>query len=72
MGQHTLLHGEALLVVASADAHHGISSHLCGHTLLVEGSQLALIIHFNQLLTASGRKRDIQLRETYIDQCVVY
>uniref|UniRef100_A0A3Q3N4D6 Uncharacterized protein n=1 Tax=Mastacembelus armatus TaxID=205130 RepID=A0A3Q3N4D6_9TELE len=22
MGQHTLLHGEALLVIASADAHH--------------------------------------------------
>uniref|UniRef100_A0A674C3G1 Uncharacterized protein n=1 Tax=Salmo trutta TaxID=8032 RepID=A0A674C3G1_SALTR len=40
VGQHTLLHGEALLVIASADAHHGISSHLCGHTLLIKGSQL--------------------------------
>uniref|UniRef100_A0A3Q2Q104 Uncharacterized protein n=1 Tax=Fundulus heteroclitus TaxID=8078 RepID=A0A3Q2Q104_FUNHE len=45
MGQHPLLHGEALLVVAPADAHHtaylplisqGVSSHLSGHTLLVE------------------------------------
>uniref|UniRef100_A0A672Y492 Uncharacterized protein n=1 Tax=Sphaeramia orbicularis TaxID=375764 RepID=A0A672Y492_9TELE len=24
MGQHTLLHGEALLVVAAADAHHNV------------------------------------------------
>uniref|UniRef100_A0A3Q1J0D2 Uncharacterized protein n=1 Tax=Anabas testudineus TaxID=64144 RepID=A0A3Q1J0D2_ANATE len=36
MGQHTLLHGEALLVVASADAHHitlqKVSRHFSGHT----------------------------------------
>uniref|UniRef100_A0A8C4DJI7 Uncharacterized protein n=1 Tax=Dicentrarchus labrax TaxID=13489 RepID=A0A8C4DJI7_DICLA len=42
VGQHTLLHGEALLVIASADAHHitlhKVSSHLSGHTLLVEST----------------------------------
>uniref|UniRef100_A0A672G798 Uncharacterized protein n=1 Tax=Salarias fasciatus TaxID=181472 RepID=A0A672G798_SALFA len=42
VGQHTLLHGEALLVIASADAHHitlqEVSSHLCGHTLLIESA----------------------------------
>uniref|UniRef100_A0A3B5BJ48 Uncharacterized protein n=1 Tax=Stegastes partitus TaxID=144197 RepID=A0A3B5BJ48_9TELE len=38
VGQHTLLHGETLLVVASADADHRISGHLSGHTLLIEGT----------------------------------
>uniref|UniRef100_A0A3Q2E288 Uncharacterized protein n=1 Tax=Cyprinodon variegatus TaxID=28743 RepID=A0A3Q2E288_CYPVA len=47
MRQYSLLHGEALLVIATADAHHikatylplisqRVSSHLCGHTLLVK------------------------------------
>uniref|UniRef100_A0A665TMP3 Uncharacterized protein n=1 Tax=Echeneis naucrates TaxID=173247 RepID=A0A665TMP3_ECHNA len=49
MGQHTLLHGETLLVIASTDAHHitlaylplisqGVSRHLSGHTLLIEST----------------------------------
>uniref|UniRef100_A0A4W6C1N9 Uncharacterized protein n=1 Tax=Lates calcarifer TaxID=8187 RepID=A0A4W6C1N9_LATCA len=44
VGQHTLLHGEALLVVASADAAYlplisqRVSSHLSGHTLLIEST----------------------------------
>lgn len=31
-----------------------VSSHLCGHSLLIESTQLALIINFNQLLAASS------------------
>lgn len=37
----------------------GVSSHLSGHALLIEGSQLAFIVHFNQLLAASGGERDV-------------
>uniref|UniRef100_A0A3B4FID6 Uncharacterized protein n=2 Tax=Haplochromini TaxID=319058 RepID=A0A3B4FID6_9CICH len=41
-GQHTLLHGETLLVVSSADAHYialqKVSRHLSGHSLLIEGT----------------------------------
>lgn len=33
-----------------------VSSHLCGHSLLIESTQLALIIDFNQLLAASSGK----------------
>uniref|UniRef100_A0A671P7I6 Uncharacterized protein n=1 Tax=Sinocyclocheilus anshuiensis TaxID=1608454 RepID=A0A671P7I6_9TELE len=48
MGQHTLLHGEALFVVASTDAHnialqhkhsYRVCSHFCGHALLIEDPQ---------------------------------
>lgn len=42
-----------------------VSSHLSGHALLVEGPQFALIVDLDELLTASGGERDIQLqRET--------
>lgn len=41
----------------------GVSSHLSGHALLVEGPQFALIVHLNELLAAGGRKRDIELQE---------
>ena len=40
-----------------------VSSHLSGHTLLVEGAELALIIDFDQLLAASSGERDVQLGE---------
>lgn len=31
-----------------------VSSHLSGHSLLIESTQLTLIINFNQLLAASS------------------
>ncbi|KAG7274524.1 hypothetical protein CRUP_025717 [Coryphaenoides rupestris] len=72
VGQHTLLHGEALLVVAAADAHHvaleeeeeppgGVCGDLGRHPLLVESPQLALIVHFDQLLAASRGEGDVEL-----------
>lgn len=33
-----------------------VSSHLSGHTLLIESTELTLIINFNQLLAASSGK----------------
>lgn len=41
-----------------------VSSHLSGHALLIEGSQLTLIINFNQLLAASSGERDVQLKNS--------
>lgn len=38
-----------------------VCSHLCGHALLIEDPQFALIIDFYQLLAASGGERDIEL-----------
>lgn len=38
-----------------------VCDHLCGHALLIEDPQFALIINFYQLLTASGGERDIEL-----------
>jgi len=38
-----------------------VCRHLCGHALLIEDPQLAFIINFYQLLTASGGERDIEL-----------
>ncbi|XP_027962215.1 exocyst complex component 4 isoform X2 [Eumetopias jubatus] len=46
MGQDTLLHGEALFVIATTDSDHitlpfftqSISSNFCGHTLLIKGN----------------------------------
>ena len=62
MGQDTLLHGETLLIVPATDSDHitlpfftqRVSSNFCGHTLLVEGTKFSFIIHFNELLAASG------------------
>ncbi|OBS57971.1 hypothetical protein A6R68_10905, partial [Neotoma lepida] len=39
----------------------GISGYFCGHALLVERTKLALIVHFDEFLTAGGREGDIQL-----------
>uniref|UniRef100_A0A3B4WQX4 Uncharacterized protein n=1 Tax=Seriola lalandi dorsalis TaxID=1841481 RepID=A0A3B4WQX4_SERLL len=59
MGQHTLLHGEALLVVASADAHHitlqKVSSNLSGHTLLIE-STFWQPVAGNEMFSCKSRK----------------
>lgn len=38
-----------------------VCSHLCGHALLIEDPQFALIVNFYQLLAASGGERDIEL-----------
>ena len=70
MGQDTLLHGETLLIVPATDSDHmtlpfftqSVSSNFCGHTLLVEGTKFSFIVHFNELLAASGRERDVQLK----------
>jgi len=60
--QNTLHHRKALLVVASRNTHdialplvaEAISADLCRHALLVETSQLLVIVDVDQLLTASG------------------
>jgi len=69
IAQDTLLHGETLLVVSSADAHNvalpliskRLCRHLMGHTLVIESSQLVLIINFDELLAAHSWITYIQL-----------
>ena len=69
MGKDTLLHGETLLIICTIDSDHitlpfftqSVSSNFCGHMLLVEGTKFSFIIHFNELLAASGWERDVQL-----------
>uniref|UniRef100_A0A8D3CL34 Uncharacterized protein n=1 Tax=Scophthalmus maximus TaxID=52904 RepID=A0A8D3CL34_SCOMX len=66
VGQHALLHGEALLVVASADANHItlVSSHLSGHTFWqpVAGNEMfkkcCTFILPNRPYDGPPRKRD--------------
>jgi hypothetical protein len=70
MGQDTLLHGKTLFVIPTTDSDHitlpfftqSVSSNFGGHPLLIESTKFALIVHFNEFLTASGREGDIQLR----------
>merc|ERR1719391_1500027 len=58
VGQDTLLHGEALLVIASSDTENislelvtkGVGLNLLAHPLLVEGTHLQLISNLNELL----------------------
>merc|ERR1712173_371414 len=60
VGQDTLLHGEALLVVASSDAENisleliskGVGLNLLAHPLLVKGAHLQLIGNLDELLTS--------------------
>ena len=69
MGQDTLLRGETLLIIPATDSDHitlpfftqSVSNNFCGHTLLVEGMKFSFIIHFDELLAASGQERDVQL-----------
>ena len=69
MGQNTLLHGKTLLVIPTADPDHitlplftkSISGYFRGHALLIEGAELALVIHLDELLTAGGGEGDVQL-----------
>jgi len=65
----TLLHGKALLVVATSNLEdvalefitNGVAWDLGAHSLLHEHSQLALILNLNQLLAAIGRVGDVEL-----------
>merc|ERR1719220_1880091 len=69
VGQDTLLHGEALLVVASGDTENislelvtkGVGLHLLAHPLLVKGTHLQLIGDLDQLLATRGRVRQVDL-----------
>ena len=75
MGQDTLLHGETLLIIPATDSDYiafpfftqSVSSNFCGHTRLVEGTKFSFIVHFNELLAASGRERDVQLHSEVAD-----
>ena len=75
MGQDTLLHGETLLIIPITDLDHitlpffsqYISSNFCVHILLVESTKFSLIIHFNELLAASGQEKDLQLHSEVAD-----
>jgi len=65
VGQHTLLHGESLLVVTPGDAENvtlelvpeSVGGDLSAHALLVKGTDLVLIVDLNQLLAAGGWER---------------
>ena len=61
ISQHSLLHGEALLVVSTADSHdvalellsEDSSVHLLGHSAVIQLLQSLLIINLNELLEPS-------------------
>jgi len=65
----TLLHGEALLVVAAGDLEDvtlelitdAVAGNLVSHAALHEDAELALIFDLDQLLGAVGRVRDVEL-----------
>jgi hypothetical protein len=67
IGEDTLLHGEALLVVAAGDSDdvalpvitEQVGFDFGAHTLLIEDSKLVLIDDFEELLTASRRERNV-------------
>lgn len=76
MGQDTLLHGETLFVIPTTDSDRitlpfstqSSSSKFCGHMLLLEGMKSVFIVHFNELLAASGWERKVQLHPEAADQ----
>jgi hypothetical protein len=69
MGQNALLHGKTLFVIPTIDPDYitlslftnSIISYFCGHGLLIEHTKLAIVIYFNEFLTASGGEGDVQL-----------
>merc|ERR1719443_712638 len=73
VGQHTLLHGESLLVVASSDAENvaleliseSVALNLSAHPLLVERTNLELIVDLDELLAAGGRVGQIDLHPSH-------
>lgn len=62
MGQDILLHGETLFVIPTTNLEHiplpfftqNVSSNLCGHMLLVKGTNFVFVIYFNEFLAAIG------------------
>ena len=76
MGQHTLLHGETLLVVPITDLDHitlpVFSQHqqqiLCPYA---SRRKYEVFIHFNELLAASGWERNVQLHSEAVDSLKV-
>lgn len=66
---HTLLHGEALLVVSTSYAEDvslelvadTVARHLLTHAAVHEDAQLAVIVDFDQLLRPIGREGDVEL-----------
>ena len=58
VSEDALLHGEALLVIATSNAQHvalpliakGVSLHLLSHALLIEDASLFLVIKLKELL----------------------
>ena len=75
MGQETMLQGETLLIIPITDLDHitlpffsqCISSNFCVHILLVERMKFSFIVHFKELLAASGQERDVQLHSEAAD-----
>jgi hypothetical protein len=65
----TLLHWEALLVVAAGDLEdvafefiaHAVAADFGAHTLVHEDTELAFIVDLDELLGAIGRVRDVEL-----------
>ena len=65
----TLLHGEALLVVAAGDLEdvalelvaNGVAGDFLTHAAVHEDAELALILNIDELLRAVGRVGDVQL-----------
>jgi hypothetical protein len=65
----TLLHGEALLVVAAGDLEDvalelvadGVARDFLTHAAVHEDAELALILNVDELLRAVGGERDVQL-----------
>merc|ERR1740129_1383025 len=69
VGQDALLHWESLFVISSGDTEYvtfelvaeRVGGDLGAHTLLAERADLVLVIDLDQLLAASGGKRQIYL-----------
>ena len=57
IAEHTLLHWEALFVIATSNPENvplklvaqRVASHLSGHTLLVEGREFLVVLHLDLL-----------------------
>lgn len=68
-GSRCLILWENQFAIPTTDSYHttlhfsmqSISRYFCGLALLLESSQLAFIIHFNEFPTVSGREKDLQL-----------
>jgi hypothetical protein len=67
IGEDTLLHGKALLVVAAGNSDdvalpvitEQVGFDFGAHTLLIENPKLVLVDDFEELLTASRRERNV-------------